>query len=175
MSGLQSTVPGSIQAFYNLLVAAGQAQSPPVDVFVGSLQQDEPNIYVMLGDTPDGQHKMVENHSFDIAALGSGALYECFELWGFATCYSGDFKPVDRVLQAWNLYNDVVMDTFINYWGGAGSIGGVGSQVLGPSAPAALESMTPITALDASAPVQGSGFAGNVVFGFELRSRITIT
>lgn len=174
MSQLQSTVPGAIQAFYGLLSTAGAQQSTPVEVFVGSLNEREPNQYVMLGDTPTGR-KLVQNHRLDVAALGSGALYENYELWGFVTSWHGGWDVVSRISEAWATFQAVVMGTYINYWGGTGSLGGIGSPVLGSSAPAALEEIVPITAEDISGPLpENAGYAGSVEFGFSLKARLTI-
>jgi len=172
VSRLVSTVPGAFAAFYSLLAAAGQAQNPPISVFAQALQQDEPNSYVLLGGSPDGQPG-IRNHSFEPASLGSLNQYETFELWGYATAYLGSFDPASALADTWSLYQDVVMATFVNYSGGNGSLGGPGSAILGASAPATLERMLPECADYTGVPT-GSGFAGVVEFCYSFKSRITV-
>lgn len=172
MGNIQSTVPGSIKAFYDLLTVRGAAQSTPVSVYVGDLNEDEPANYVLLGHTPSGK-SLVEGQRFEPAALGSGAVYEHFELYGIATSYVGSFDPLTAITNAWGVYSSVVMQTYINYWGGVGSIGGVGSPVLGSEAPGSLMEMVELDATDLSAP-RGDGYFGTVEFGFAFKSRISI-
>lgn len=172
MSGLTSTVPGAVSAFYNLLVAAGAAQSPKVSVFLNDLNQDEPNSYVMLGNTPSGR-SIVENWKLEPAALGSGALYETYELCGYATVWAGDFDSLSRFTDTFALFQSVVMNTYINYDGGYGSLGGFGSPILGASAPTSLETML-LADGEWMGQARGEGYAGVVEFCFELKARITI-
>lgn len=172
MGNIQSAAPGAISALYTLLTTAGAAQSPQVSVFVGDLGQEEPQNYVLLGTTPTGKH-VIENQRFDPAALGSGAVYEDFELWGFVSAYDGQFDPLTAIAAGWSLYESVVMQTYVDYWGGVGSLGGPGSPVLGSSAPASLMEIVPLGATDCSGPL-GDGFAGTVEFGFALKARISI-
>lgn len=172
MSNLTSSVPGAVTAFYNLLVAAGAAQSPSASVFMDALGQDEPNSYVCLGSTPSGK-KMVESHEFHLAALGSLAQEETYEVWGYASVWAGDFNPQQRFADTWALYQNVVMTTYTKYSGGFGSLGGIGSPILGSQAPTSLVSMECILA-EYTGLSDGQGFAGIVEFGYALKARITV-
>lgn len=173
MSALTSSVPGAVTAFYNLLVAAGRAQNPRVEVFVDSLNEREPDSYVMLGGTPSGS-ETVENWKLEPAALGSLALYETYEICGYATVWSGDFDPLQRFADTFALFQSVVIDTYISYDGGNGSIGGYGSPILGAEGPLALEQMVLRDARYVG-EAKGEGTAGVVEFCFELKARITVT
>jgi hypothetical protein len=174
MSALTSSVPGTFAALYNLLVAAGQTENPQVSVFAQSIQQNEPNSYVLLGGSPDGVQPGIRNHQFAPASLGSLNQYETYEIWGYASVYDGNFDPEGRLSDTWALYQNLVMNTYINYSGGNGSIGGPGSQILGSQAPVSLEQVLPLHAEYVGVPVSG-GFAGVLEFGYEFKARITVT
>jgi len=167
MSSLTSTVPGAFNALYNLLVAAGNAQNPKIPVFhsevlAGQLTQ---NGYVLL--------RGVQNHRLDLAALGSYAHYECYEICGCVDYYQGGPDPlsmVEQVLdQTWAIYQEVVMSTVVANRGAAG-----GAPVLGSSAPTQLTYVLPICAEYTGAPSGDAGFAGQVEFRYEIKARITV-
>lgn len=169
MSNLTSTVPGTFNAFYNLLVAAGNGQNPAIPVFhsevpSGTLLQ---NGYVVL--------ERVENHSFDPAALGSYAFYESFDVCGVVEYYLGGSDlttMVESVLTStWSIYQNVVMTTAVQNRGVAGQ------QVLGAAAPAALEWFKPMEAsymgAEGNVGAQPSGWIGQVSFRYNAYARIT--
>jgi hypothetical protein len=137
-----------------------------------ALAQYEPGSYVVLGETPSG-HKPIENHEFSRPQLGGLTQYEDYDFWGYCTVYEGNFDPETRLTDTWTIYQDVVMDTYVNYDGGYGSIGFPGSQVLGSGAPASLEQMFPVCADYVGVPTR-EGFAGVVEFCFHLKARITV-
>lgn len=169
MANLTSTVPGAFNALYNLLVTAGNAQSPAIPVFHSEVLQGQmtQNGYVLLD--------RVENHRYEWGALGSFAFYETYDICGEVVYYQGGPDPVtlvESVLnQTWATYQNVVMTTVV------ANRGEGGPQVLGSAAPAALEYIIPTTAEYAGGPsnMDGSpsGFIGTVSFSYELKARIT--
>jgi uncharacterized protein with LGFP repeats len=174
MSNLVSSVPGATTAFYNLLTAAAQAQSPKVEVFLDALGQDEPNSYICLGGPTPRGHDLIEKYEMKPAALGSGAVYESYEIWGYATVYTGAFDTLTVFQDTFDLYQSVVVDTFINYRGGFGAIGWpASSAILGQSAPESLEEIT-MDYADYSSQARGEGVAGVIEFCVSMLARLTI-
>lgn len=171
MSNLTSTVPGAYDAWYNLLKNAGAAQSPAVTVMAQELVQYEPGSYVCLGDTPSGL-KAVQNHRFELAALGSYAMYETYQFCGYATVVQGDVDPETVLSKTWTLYQNVVMSTVV------ANRGANGAQVLGSAAPVSLEWIVPEDANYTGYPGNfgggSAGFQGIVEFCYSLKARITV-
>jgi hypothetical protein len=174
VSNLSSSVAGAFDALYNLLVTAGNAQTPKVPVFAQELVQYEPGSYVCLGVTPSGR-KPVENHRYEPAALGSFAFYEDYEFHGYATYLAGDVDPETVLSKTWTVYQNVVMQTAVTY---SGSFPSGGGQILGSAAPTTLEWFIPLETEYAGYPGQfgagQGGFQGVVEFGFALRARLTV-
>ena len=172
MANLQSTVPGSFNALYNLLVTAGNAQTPAVPVFHSEVLQGQftQNGYVLLD--------RVENHHYEWGALGSFAFYETYDICGEVVFYQGGGAATDLVEavlnQTWTTYQNVVMATVVE---NSGSIASGGGPVLGSAAPAALEQIIPADANYTGQPAEmdgaASGFIGTVAFTYSLKARIT--
>ncbi len=167
MSGLTSTVSGAFNALYDLLVAAGNAQSPKIPVFHSEVLtgQDTQGGYVLL--------RGIENHRYELAALGSYAHCESYEICGCAAYYQGGPDPVSMVeqvlAQAWAIYQEVVMATVVANRGAPS-----GNPVLGPSAPTQLTYVLPVSADYTGGPSGEAGFAGEVEFRYEIKARITV-
>jgi hypothetical protein len=165
MSNLTSSVPGAFNAFYNLLVTAGQTQSPQVPVFHTELVGDIPLSYVVLTG--------VENHEFEFAALGSYAQYETYEIVGEAVVFQGGTDTVGVLTATWSLYQNVVMSTVVANRGQPG-----GNQILGSTAPTSLEILVPSYARYSGQPgnLAGglAGVLGTVQFSYYVKARITV-
>jgi hypothetical protein len=177
VANLTSSVPGAFDAFYKLLAAAGAAQSPSVAVIAQALQQYEPGSYVCLGETPSGR-RPIESYQMRPAALGSYAMTETYEFWGYATVLQGDVDPETVLSRTFGVFEGVVMQTVVSYDGGHGSIGGYGSQILGPNAPTSLQQIVPLDGAYTGTPGSfgggSGGFQGVWEFGFELMARVSV-
>jgi hypothetical protein len=175
VSNLTSSVSGAFDAFYNVLVTAGNAQNPPVPVIAQEVTQYEPGAYVCLGTTTPSGRKPIENHRYEPAALGSFAFYEDYEFHGYATVFAGDVDPETVLSKTWTVYQNVVMQTAVTY---SGSFPSGGGQILGSAAPTTLEWFIPqeanYTGYPGMFPGGVGGFQGVVEFGFALRARLTV-
>lgn len=166
MSNLTATVPGTFDALYALFAAAGAALDPVVPVFHSEVLtgQQTQNGYVLLAG--------VENHKFTLAALGSYAYYETYDICGSAAYFQGGPDPttlVQAVLaKTWSIYQDVVMTPVVL------NRGADGTYVLGDAAPVSLTYVEPVAADYTGAAVEG-GFAGEVQFRYFIKSRITVS
>ena len=165
MANLTTTQPGAFDAFLALLTTAGNAQNPKVTIFDSEVLSYEPGSYVeLLG---------FANHEYQVAALGSFAQYEEYEICGTATYLQGntDAKAVRDA--TFTLFQNVVMATVV------ANRGANGTQVLGSSAPAALEWIIPRYAKYTASPGNfgggQSGFQGSIDFAFGIHARITVT
>lgn len=165
MSNLTSTVPGAFSAMHGLLSAAGEALDPKVPVFHTELVQNEPASYVLL--------KGIENHSFDIAALGSYAHEETYDIVGVATVLQGNVDAQAVLVRTWALYQAVVMTPVVE------NRGALGTPVLGSDGAAQGRLwVAPNYARYSGEP--GSfgggmaGFAGTVEFAYTIKARITV-
>ena len=163
MSNLTSTVPFAFNALYNLMNTAGLAQNPPVTVLNQEVVQYEPGSYVLL--------EGVENHLFNIAALGSYAHEEVYDIHGIATYLQGDVDPATVITKTWAIYQAVVMTPVVS------NRGANGQYVLGLTAnePAWI---VPQEARYTSSPGDFgggmAGFQGMIEFRFSLKARITV-
>lgn len=165
MSNLTSTVPGSFNALYALFAAAGAALDPAVPVFHSEVLagQQTQNGYVLLAG--------VENHKFTLAALGSYAYYEQYDMIGSVGYFQGGPDPL-AVVQAvlartWGIYQDVVMTPVVL------NRGANGTYVLGNAAPTSLTYIEPVAA-EYVGGAEDDGFAGEVQFRYFIKSRITV-
>lgn len=169
MSNLTSTVPGAFNALYNLLVAAGDAQNPTIPVFHSEvlLGVDVNNGYVLL--------EKVENQRIDLAALGSYAQYETYDICGTVTYQLGGPDPTtmaeDVLNGTWSIYQNVVMSTVV------ANRGGNGVPILGSQAPTALQWILPDRAEYTGGAASGDvgGFVGVIEFVCSLKARLTVT
>lgn len=164
MSNLTSTQQGAFDAFLSLLTTAGNAQNPKVTVIDSEVVQYEPAAYVSLWG--------FDNHEYDVAALGSFAQYEQYEIIGTATYLQGDVDPKAVRDATFTLFQNVVMATVV------ANRGANGTQVLGSTAPIGLEWIIPkyarYTASPASFGGGAGGMQGSIDFAFLLHARITV-
>lgn len=170
MANLTSTVPGAFNTLYTLLAAAGAGQSPPIPVFHSEIIRGQytQGGYVLL--------ESVQDHEFEIAALGSYAQYETYDIHGSVSYYQGGPDPVtlvEAVLnQTWSIYAAVVMTTVV------ANRGVPGQPVLGSGGPVQLLEIVPKFANYSGAPADiggdASGFVGTVEFAYWLKGRLTV-
>ena len=165
MSNLTSSVPGATDALLSLLTTAAAGMSnPPVQVFDSELIQYEPAAYVLFAG--------VDSYEIELAALGSYAHYENYDLCGRVSYLQGNVDPKTIRATTWSIFQTVVMGTIIT------NRGTNGQQVLGSSAPTSLQWVLPGPATYRGEPVEfGSGqagFGGTIDWCVHVRSRITV-
>ena len=164
MTNLTSTAPAVFNALYELFATAGQAYSPPVAVFHSEVVQYEPASYVLL--------KGVANHQFQIAALGSYANEETYEVEGEATVLGGDVDPQSVLVATYALFQAVVMSPVIANNG----IGG--NPLVVDVSPSSLIWIVPSYARYSGEPGAFSdgagGFAGCVEWAFSINARLAV-
>jgi hypothetical protein len=169
VSNLTSTVPSAFNSLYGLLVAAGNSQSPVIPVYHTVLGPYEPDQYVVLGQTPSGR-RAVENHQFELAALGSYAQYETYVINGYVTYFQGNVDQQTVMTSAWALYQNVVMSTVVANRGSGGFVLADSSNPVSWMLPEFAEyTGEPGTSSDGI-----DGFVGTIEFGLSVKARITV-
>ncbi len=163
MSNLTSTQAGAFDALLGLLQVAGAAQSPPVQVLDSVVLQYEPAAYVIL--------EAIEQHEFDIAALGSYAFEETYELCGCTTYAQGDIDYRSVRDKTFSIHEAVVQATVVT------NRGANQTPVLGSNAPSTLVWIVPVWQRYSAAPANFSGgaagVAGTIEWRYQVKARIT--
>ena len=164
MANLTSTQSGAWDAMLGLLQTAATGTSNPTVAVVDSyLLQYEPACYVILSS--------IEQHTFDIAALGSYAFEETYQLCGQTTYLQGntDVKTVRDTV--FSVHESIVQTTLV------ANRGQNGIPVLGSSGPAALLWCIPAFQRFTMSPANFSGGAsgvqGTIEWAYEVKARIT--
>jgi hypothetical protein len=167
VSNLTTTQPAAFDALLGLLQAAGAAQppgNPPIAVLDTAVTQYAPSTgYVLL--------EAIEQHEFDIAALGSYAFYETYDICGRTQYVQGVTGNSDwQVIrdQTFLIHESVVQATVV------ANRGANQTKVLGTQAPNQLLWIVPTYQRYTPQPSNSAGlYIGNIDWRFSLKARIT--
>lgn len=164
MSNLLSTQPAVFDALLGLLQAAGATQDPPIAVLDTAVTQYAPSTgYVLL--------EGIEEHQFDIAALGSYAFYETYDICGRTQYAQGaeansDWKTIrDKVF---TIHQNVVQDTVV------ANRGANQTAILGDSAIATLTWIIPVFQRYTPQATSNAGlWLGDIEWRYNIKARIS--
>lgn len=165
MTDLTSTQPGAFDAFLALLGAAGANQDPAIPVLDTAIEQYIPSTgYVLV--------EALEQHEFNIAALGSFAFYEDYFICGRTQYAQGlatnaDWKVIRD--QTFAIHEAVVQTTLVT------NRGADGTPVLGTQAPSEIQFAVPVFQRYQPQATDKQGLmVGDIEWRFAVKARITV-
>lgn len=165
MSNLTSAQTGAFDAMLELLGTAGAAHEPAIAVLDTAVESYEPSSgYVLM--------EALEQHEFNIAALGSFAFYEVFYICGHTQYAQGittnaDWKTIRD--QTFAIHQAVVQATIV------ANRGANQTPILGPQAPVELQYIVPTFQRYTPQATDKAGLmVGDIEWRFQLKARITV-